>query len=286
MNHKVLRIFQSLHNKPQLIEPQTFDTLLSYLDLRNKVGLDANMPESFGEEQKQEEQDEGENDGTVFINIFGSLKYRKDAFDSMCGVVSYQSLMEDVEEAIENGAENIVMVIDSGGGEAYSCFTCANDIRSMCDNAGVKLYAYVDGMAASAAYALACMADEVIANPMAEVGSIGVVVSLLDTAEYMKNEGLKRIFITDGDSKVPFDADGHFKKEFIDDLQLSVKKMGDMFREYVSSHTGISVEDLEATQAKVYDAETALSMGLINKIMTQSEFIKYVEGNEKDEGLI
>lgn len=284
MNHKLLRLYASLHNKPQLIEPNTFDLILSYIDKRNKLGLDVSMPESFGEEY--EEQDEGENDGTVFIKVMGSLKYRKGEMDALCGIVSYESLIDQVEDAIENGCKNIVMQIDSGGGEAYGCFESCNDIRMMCDMADVKLYAYVDGMACSAAYAIACMADEVVVNPMAEVGSIGVVISLLDTAEYMKNEGLKRIFITDGESKVPLDAEGHFKKEFLDELKSSVKKMGDMFREYVSGYTGVSVADLEATQAKVYDAETALSMGLVNKIMTRSEFIKYVEGNEKDEGLI
>ncbi len=49
------------------------------------------------------------------------------------------------------------------------------------------------------------------------------------------------------------------------------QKLNDMLQTY-----GLTVDDLKATQAKVYSAQDALSMGLINKIQTRSEFVSYV----------
>ena len=55
----------------------------------------------------------------------------------------------------------------------------------------------VTGMAASAAYWLATQCDQVIAlTPVAEIGSIGVLVEAVDRSEADKNEGLKRYVLT------------------------------------------------------------------------------------------
>ncbi len=177
---------------------------------------------------------------------------------------------------IENGIKTIVMDCDSGGGEAFSAFESADELRKMCDDNGVILYAYVDGSACSAMYAIACVADELISNPMSEVGSIGVLIALYNDSKALEMEGYERIFITDGTDKVPFDSDGNFKDSFLEDLQTRVSELGDEFRAHVAKYTQLSVDDLKATQAKVYSAQDALSMGLINKIQTRSEFVSYV----------
>jgi ClpP class serine protease len=99
---------------------------------------------------------------------------------------------------------------------------------------------------------------------------------LINDSKALEQAGYQRTFITDGTSKVPFDDDGSWKEGFIEDLNTKVATLGDAFRAHVSKYTNISVEDLKATQAKVYTAEDALSMGLVNKIMTRTEFVDYI----------
>ena len=95
------------------------------------------------------------------------------------------------------------MDADSGGGEAYGMMETANEMRKIADANDVKFITYVDGYAASAMYGLSAASHEIIVNPDAQVGSIGVVVSLANYSEAEKQYGLKRVYVTAGESKVP-----------------------------------------------------------------------------------
>jgi ClpP class serine protease len=134
----------------------------------------------------------------------------------------------------------------------------ANDIRAILDANNIYSIGYADTVAASAAYALISICDEVIANPSADVGSIGCVVALLDTSKAYEQAGLKRIFITSGENKVPFAEDGSFKEEFLDEIQESVDKLNAEFAAHVSKYTGLSVDAIMGFEAKCFDADEAL----------------------------
>ena len=275
-SHSLLRLTQQIYNRPQLITPQAFDVILDYLETRNDVGIikldfaDAVPLDAPGHEDKPYA------DGLGVLAIDGSLTYKP--VMSICGEVgtSYKSLVQQTEEMAEAGVRTIVMEVTSGGGEAAHCFETCNEIRAIADENNIKLIGYADTQAASAAYALTCVCDEVIANPSASLGSIGCVVSLMDTSEAYKKAGLKRIFITSGKNKVPFDAEGAFKQEFLDEIQESVNKLNSEFAAHVSHHTGLSVETIKGFQAGMFDADEALELGLANKIMTNKAFAKYV----------
>jgi protease-4 len=196
----------------------------------------------------------------------------------MCGEAgtSYQSLVASVEDMAANGVRTIVMEVNSGGGEASHVFQACEDIRAICDEHGIKLIGYADTMAASAAYALISICDEVVANPSASLGSIGCVVALMDASKAYEQAGLKRIFITSGDNKVPFAEDGSFKESFLADIQESVDKLNAEFTAHVSKFTGLSAKEIVDFQAKVFDAEEAAKLGLANKLMTNKQFVAYV----------
>ena len=284
--HSLLRLTSSLYNTPQLIDATTFDTILGYLHKRND-GLQMLMPNqpppqaSDTEEEEPDDMDDFDESPlpVVVINIEGSLSYKP--VETMCGVIgtSYQGLEEDVEEAIEDGATTIIMNFASGGGQAQHCFETANNIRAMCDEAGVKLIGYIDEISCSASYAISCVCDELYINPTACAGSIGCVVALLDSSENDKQEGYKRIYITSGANKVPFDEAGAFKKEFLQEIQDSVDKMNNSFVEHVAKYTGIDAKIIRGFEAASFDAEDSLSNGLVNGIMTNREFVKYVVQN-------
>lgn len=270
----LFRLSSKVFNTPHLITPSAFNVILDYLDLRN-AGLDTTITEREGPSEDDSSGIDEENKLAV-INIDGSLTYLP--LMTLCGEVgtSYQSLSNLVEEAIEAGCETIIFNVTSGGGEASHVFQCAADIRSMCDKSGVKLIAYADTYACSAAYALSVIADEIIANPSATVGSIGCVVCLMDTSKAMEKAGLKRIFITSGDSKVPYAEDGTFKDDFLAEVQKDVNELNDEFASFVSEYTGIDSKLIRGFNAKTFNANEALENGLVNKIMTNKEFTAYV----------
>ena len=146
----------------------------------------------------------------------------------------------------------------------------------MCDDANVKLVAYVDTVGCSAAYALSVIADTVIVNPSASVGSIGCVVCLLDDSKAMEQEGYKRVFISAGDQKVPYDDTGAFKQEFLDEIQEEVDELNDEFIAFVSKYSGLDMKVIRDMQAGVFNAQEAITNGLANQIMTNRQFAAYI----------
>lgn len=270
--HSLFRLTQRVYNTPHLITPQAFNVILDYLDTRNEVGIAAN----WDEPEASAPQEKPYANGLGVLRVDGSLTYRP--VMSMCGEVgtSYQSLVAQAEEMAEAGVKTVVMEVTSGGGEASHVFECANEIRAIFDAYGIKSVGYADTMAASAAYALISICDEVIANPSADVGSIGCVVALADLSKAYEKAGVKRIFITSGESKVPFAEDGSFKQEFLDDIQESVDKLNAEFAAHVSKYTGLPVDTIMGFQAKCFDADVALDKGLVNRLMTTKEFAAYV----------
>jgi ClpP class serine protease len=279
MAHQLFKFTQKLYGIPHLVNRQSFEAIEIYLAKRNR--MIPMMPDGGVNMDDMNEQDEAPDDlddidGVGIINITGPLTYKTTGFEALCGGCSYEMILEQADDLIEMGATSIVMVFDSGGGEAYGCFESANTLRSMCDAANVPLYAYVDGMCASAAYGLACVADEIVMNQYADVGSVGVLVALMDSSKNMEQEGYKPIFISAGKQKIPYAEDGSFTKSFLSDLQTKVDSLYNAFCQHVSDNTGLSVQEVKDTEAKTFMASDALSLGLVNQVMTNQQFVDYI----------
>ena len=274
--NKILRLTEDILSRPQLITPESYSAITSYLFKRNQGML--MQPDDFENEEDEEKivPSFDPEIGVGVISIKGSLSAKP--VMTMCGEVgtSYQTILEQTEEMLEAGCTTIIMDVSSGGGEAYSCFTSVDEFRSMVDSYGAKVYGFADGIAASAAYAWLCACDEVYAHPDSEVGSIGVVCAILDDSKYMDELGLKRIYVHAGDSKVPYADDGSIRPEFIADLQYKIDSLYENFVNHVAKYTGLSVEAIKKTEAKTFLSKDALSLGLINGIKTEQEFQSYV----------
>ena len=212
-------------------------------------------------------------DGTTgFLDITGTLVAKHDDFNACMGFTSYEKLYSQFEKQVSMGVEKLVLNVDSGGGSAFSCFEMASQVKDLAVANNIPIYAYVDGLSASAAYAWSSIADEIVARPDSEIGSVGVVVQLVNNSKMLEKTGITRKFITYGENKVPFDDSGEFSNKFIQSIQDKVNKTGLQFNSFVAKNRNMQVEDVIATQAEVYDAEDALEIGFIDKIMTKSEF--------------
>jgi ClpP class serine protease len=272
--HSLVRLTNKLVATPQMMEAQYFDKIASLLEDRN-VG---DMQLALTNEAKNTERQLTYNADTKvgIIELTGPLTYLH--YQPMCGEAptSYQSLVADVESMISMGAKTVVFDTDSPGGEAYGVFETAKHIRTMADKAGVKLLTYVDGMAASAAYALASVSDEIIMNPSAEVGSIGVVVRLRNANKAMKSMGVEDTYVFAGKSKIPFNAEGDFAEEFLSDLQEKVNVLYGEFTSHVAQMRGMTPEAVTNTEAKTFLADKAIQLGLADKAMEVEEFYSYL----------
>ena len=212
-------------------------------------------------------------DGTTgYLDVTGTLVAKHDDFNACMGFTSYEKLYSQFEKQVGMGIEKVVLNVDSGGGEARTAFEMADQFKDLAVENNIPIYAYVDGLSASAAFLWSSIADEIVARPDSEIGSVGVVVQLVNNSKMLENKGITRKFITYGENKVPFDENGEFSKQFVKSIQDKVNKTGIQFNKFIARNRNMQVEDVIATQAEVYDAEDALGVGFIDKIMTKSEF--------------
>lgn len=272
--HTLLRLTNRLFSSPQMMEASYFDRVASILESRNEGVVELALQNKAERTERQLAYNSDTKVG--IIELKGPLTYLH--YEPMCGEspTSYQSLVADFKSLVNQGAKTIVLDTDSPGGEAYGVFETARTLRSIADENDVKILTYVDGMAASAAYALTSISDEVIMNPSAEVGSIGVVVRLRNANKAMKNMGVEDTYVFAGKSKIPFNADGEFAKEFLEDLQEKVNVLYGEFTSHVAQMRGISDEVVKSTEAKTFLADKALELGLADKVMEVEEFYTYL----------
>ncbi|UZV41205.1 SohB [Vibrio phage vB_VpaM_R16F] len=282
--------------QPQLITPSAFKDIASLLDMQHgREALQSYFkPLSKEEKTKAKMVDpfyagyRFDTDGTELsspeeygvIKIEGPLTYKPEM--NMCApdTCNYQDIVKTVQAIADSGKKRIIMVHNSPGGEAYNSMGLASEVRKIADDNDIELIGYNDGLSASASYVWMSICDKIISNPDASTGSIGVVVSLINSNEALKKAGYKRTFITAGASKVPFDDEGEFKEDFLQELQDSVNELYENFVEHVATYrTDMSKDDVKNTEAKVFRAKEALKLGLIDDIMTNAEFKeKYLTG--------
>jgi ClpP class serine protease len=280
MAHELARLRSKLFDTPLLVETKSFESILNYLDKRCEGTVEVN----------KEAAEEYSMHGTLYykdnclgvININGPLTNKSTGWEAFCGGTSYESIKEDFESLLEEGAKTIAFIVESGGGEAYGMMDTGNYLRRLADQNGVKIVSYIDGLSASAAYGLTVISDEIISNKSSEIGSVGVLIRLMNDSKALEKEGYERTFITAGNEKIPFAADGSFRKEFIDDLQYKVDTLYQEFVEYVAEHRNISIEAVRNTQAKTFLAGDAVRLGLADKLMTQEEFYSYLSGEAQN----
>ena len=266
---------EKLDNTPHLMTSQAFLNIAEFLN---------NPPNDLimGLFDDEDDEDSGDSNnysadtkvGTIFIT--GSLTYQTEWYQKYFGGNSYENIKAEAENLISKGAKTLLLWQDSGGGEAYNMFETANYLRKLADDNNVTILSYVDGMSASASYGLSSIADEIIANPQSEVGSIGVVVRLRNVNKAMKAAGVEDKYVYFGTNKIPYDANGEWSKDFIDNVQAKVDNLGAEFTEFVAGHRKLSVEAVKATNAATFTSSEAKAKGLIDSVMTHEEFYTYL----------
>ena len=217
-------------------------------------------------------------DGVAYIPVRGSLINRSTS--SYSWMTGYKGITQRVAAAVADpDVRAVVFDVDSYGGEAAGCFECAAEVRQMLRDSGKPSMAVVDSNAYSAGYALAIAADQVAVIPSGGAGSIGVVTMHVDFSKAMDDYGVKYTLIYSGAHKV----DGNPYESLPDDVRASIQARVDGKREafvaHVAAMRGMDPDKVRATEARSYDAAEALSLGLIDAVMTAPAALAQFQAN-------
>lgn len=209
-------------------------------------------------------------DGMAIIPIHGTLINR---FNSCWGFVTgYNYIRRMLNAALDD--DDVTMIIfdvDSPGGEAAGCFELAREI--MASRRVKPSLAMVDSLAASGGIALPVCATKMYAIPSARIGSIGVYRMHISYEGALKNEGIKVTFATAGEHKVDGNMYQDLPDEVLKDWQQSAGKTWDDFISLVAEARDMDEDAVRNTQARIYRADEALALGLIDAVQTSTEAV-------------
>ncbi len=279
-------LLEKIYNKPLLISTEALQPISDYLSSPDRVAslkmesVTSEAPKlaSFDSDEKYrkavlEHYKINPETMTGILNIEGVLVNREGQMNAQCvELTSYQGLKKQFEAQIELGMKSCVLMVNSSGGEAFAAWSTATYVKKLAKENDVKLTTYINGSACSAAYVWAVVADEVISHPMGSAGSIGVLVQLYNDSKMLEKAGYSRSFVYAGGNKIPFDKDGNFTDKFISDLQKSVDNTYSKFVNHVVSNRNMSEAEVIETNASVFDAEDAIRLKLVDKIMELEDF--------------
>lgn len=197
------------------------------------------------------------------------------------GALNANSARPLIEKAFgSNRRRPVILDIESPGGSPVQSDLIATMIRSHADRAGVRVHAVIREVGASGGYWLACAADEIHANPMSVVGSIGVVGGGFGFPGLLERLGIERRIYTAGTNKARLDPFSPEKPEDVAFAKDLMEKLHVRFKDWVRGRRG---PRLKAPDDAVFDGgymlgEQALAIGLIDGFATVEELVRQLGG--------
>nr|WP_309503508.1 S49 family peptidase [uncultured Roseovarius sp.] len=149
-----------------------------------------------------------------------------------------------IEKAFRKGKPAAVaLVINSPGGSPVQSSLIAGRIRRLAEEKEIPVHAFVEDVAASGGYWLACAADDIWTDPASIVGSIGVISAGFGLPVFLARQGVERRVYTSGKSKSQLDPFQPEKKEDVERLKGLLEDMHTVFIDYVKARRGAKLSN-------------------------------------------
>ena len=177
----------------------------------------------------------------------------------------------------------VILIINSPGGSPTQSSLIAKKIIDMAKLKKKKVLAFVEDVAASGGYWLACAADEIYVDSNSIIGSIGVISPGFGFVDLIKKIGVERRIYTSGKSKSFLDPFKEEKKEDIERLKDIQEQIHENFINYVESRRGekldISKKD-EIFSGLFWVGQKGVDLGLADGLGSVDEIVKEKFGNK------
>ena len=164
------------------------------------------------------------------------------------------------------GVKAVALVINSPGGSPAQSHLIHRRIRALAEEKSLPVVAFVEDVAASGGYMIACAADEIVADPTSIVGSIGVVSAGFGFPGLLEKLGIERRVHTIGEAKAMLDP---FRPEDPADIERLKRIQADvqaLFTELVSSRRKTLPVGENLFTGAVWTGRQALPLGLVDAL--------------------
>ena len=164
------------------------------------------------------------------------------------------------------GLKALVLNINCPGGAPAQAALIGQSIKAAAAQHKVPVVAFVQDVAASGGYWLACVADQIFVDHNSIVGSIGVISAGFGWPDFIKRHGIERRVHTSGTNKNWLDP---FKPEKAEDVERLLELQSvihENFKNHVRAHRGTKLTAPADVifNGEFWDGAQALEFGLVD----------------------
>ena len=181
--------------------------------------------------------------------------------------------------------EAVLLSINSPGGSPAQSELITDYIQLLAVEKNVKVYSFVQDVAASGGYWLACVGEQIYITENSVVGSIGVIAASFGFQDAIKYLNIERRVHTAGKRKLINDP---FSPQKDEDLQITrrvLDKIHTNFKIHVTKYRGekIKNQDLDNLfSGEYWVGREAIELGLADEVGTIDTFIRKEFGGTKN----
>jgi len=165
-------------------------------------------------------------------------------------------------------ARAVALLINSPGGSAVQSHLVFQRIRQLATEKERSVIVFVEDVAASGGYMIACAADEIVADPSSIVGSIGVIGASFGFTKLIDKIGIERRIYTSGTNKAMLDPFLPENPDHVARLKAIQEDIHATFMGLVKARRGakLTAPELELFSGEYWAARKGMEYGLVDRI--------------------
>ena len=186
-------------------------------------------------------------------------------------IIDAEEIVKQIEDARKDDhIKGVLLNVNSPGGAVPPSIEISYAIRRLQEKKPV--IAYASGIMASGSYYSAIFAKEIIANPGAIVGSIGVIMESADAQELLQKIGVKPQVVKQGKYKEAGTPTRQWTPEERAELERLTRETYRLFVSDVAKARHLDINASESyANAHIFLASRAKSVGLIDAVGTLND---------------
>lgn len=164
--------------------------------------------------------------------------------------------------AIKN-APAVAIVVDSPGGSPVQSRLIYKRIRDLAAEHERPVLVFVEDVAASGGYMIACAGDEILCDPSSILGSIGVISASFGFVEAIEKLGIERRVYTAGENKLVLDPFRPEQEGDVQHLKSIQEQVHETFIDLVKERRGaLLADDPEIFSGRFWEGRRSVTLGL------------------------
>lgn len=255
-----------------VLEPRLLGRAVADVELATEFSNSVNM----GSDSERQLRGVVISGNIAVIPVHGILVAKAGQITASCEeLLSYEKLRSQITGAINHElVKEVVLDFHTGGGQAIGCHELAAFIRECTKIKPIT--ALVNFAAYSAGYYLASACSRIIASPTAGVGSIGVIIETYEVSKWESEMGIKYNTFFRGSHKNDMSPHEEITDQAVAEINKRLDSAYDMFVNSVASYRKLKPQAVMDTQAKLYGAQEALELKLIDEVAPAQDAINRI----------